>query len=88
MKQSTVINGLHIVWRSLFLKDPCKKCIVKACCTEQCDEKTELLHFIFPHNSINQTKTLAWITLFNMCILLIICMIVIAEHYYGPVAQW
>lgn len=30
----------------IFKPDPCKKCIVKACCTQPCKEKQDLVSFV------------------------------------------
>ena len=40
---------LDFIWNDmiliLFARDPCKKCIVRACCSERCEEKTYYLNF-------------------------------------------
>ncbi len=37
------------LWNSIilifFARDPCKKCIVRACCSETCEEKVYYLNF-------------------------------------------
>jgi hypothetical protein len=30
----------------LIFRDPCKKCLVRACCTQHCKKKQDLDHFV------------------------------------------
>lgn len=49
----------------IFKPDPCKKCIVKACCTQLCKEKQDLKNFI-GNDSIGIKRFVAillWVTL-------------------------
>ena len=38
---------------TLIIKNPCKKCLVKACCTEVCFDKHNYLRYCDPEGSIN-----------------------------------
>ena len=44
----------------LTMKDPCEKCLVKACCSTACEYKTVLDNFIYPHSSIKMKKFVTW----------------------------
>lgn len=39
----------------------CKKCIVRACCTLECEEKILLYNFVFPYNVLHKNKILIFI---------------------------
>lgn len=47
------------LWGTLTIKDPCSHCIIKSCCTERCEEKIQLLNFIFPDDEIKSAKITA-----------------------------
>ena len=49
-----------IIFTIITAKDPCKKCIVKACCTEKCEERIYLENFVLKGDTIFHTKFLAW----------------------------
>jgi hypothetical protein len=53
------------MFKTLFIKDPCKKCIVRACCNNKCDTKIYFKKFIYPFNSNDlwQKKLIAWLTI-------------------------
>lgn len=46
------------IWKILTLKDPCKKCLVSACCTYEtrCHEKHAIDNLIYPESSITDAK--------------------------------
>jgi ferredoxin len=56
---------------SLVLKDPCKKCIVRSCCTEVCPKKAELNFFVFPHSSIKEKRGWAILTVISLLFALV-----------------
>lgn len=54
-------------------KDPCKKCIVKACCTEKCEERICLENFILKgDNTLFYTKFITWFIIIYIPSILII----------------
>jgi len=57
----TLGHGCRDIYKGIILKDPCKKCIAQACCSELCKEKKELNRFIFPHENLKSLKVYAWI---------------------------
>jgi len=44
----------------ILIKDPCKNCIVKACCTDKCKERIYLENFVLKGETIFNQKFLAW----------------------------
>jgi hypothetical protein len=40
-----IINDIH----TLFLKNPCKTCIVRVCCQEECERSLDLKRKLYPH---------------------------------------
>ena len=46
IKEDTINFILHVT-ALIKTRDPCKKCLVKACCTEGCEEKAILDNFLF-----------------------------------------
>ena len=51
----------------LTLKDPCKMCLVKACCSNKCEDKIYVEKLIFPYDSVKEKKMYSYIVLFLMC---------------------
>ena len=43
-----VIINLH---RSIFVKDPCKKCLVSACCRNMCNDKYDFREAFYPYGN-------------------------------------
>ena len=51
-----LIDFLSTIWAIITIKDPCKKCIVRACCSTSCEYKTILDNFLFPYNLLYKSK--------------------------------
>lgn len=50
-----------LIFSIITAKDPCKKCIVRSCCTEKCEERIYLENFILKGNKkLIYTKMWAW----------------------------
>lgn len=61
-----------------YWRNPCKKCIVQACCTEICKEK--IYHFRFDHYVIDNTRAMiVWFIklLFGIGVAFVIAMMII-----------
>jgi len=58
--------GIRNMWRIIFVKDPCKKCIVKSCCSELCDKKIYFNGVIHPASNVLEAKILAWVVLISL----------------------
>jgi len=56
----------------LFLKDPCEKCIVRACCSERCEIKVQTINMIMPHKTILYAKLFSIAILFNFLIAILV----------------
>ena len=54
------------IYYALAIKDPCKNCIVKACCSKKCEVVIAIDNFIFPHDSLKSKKIDAWFTILSM----------------------
>jgi hypothetical protein len=37
--------------KSLYVKDPCKKCIVRACCRYKCEESIDFREAFYPYGN-------------------------------------
>jgi len=61
---------IHIIL-TLFAKDPCKKCLVKACCSDICEHKIYYLNFCDIDGSIWFDKACAGSIIFS-CIMIIV----------------
>lgn len=66
------------ILQSLKLKDPCKKCLLKVCCSEICEEKEKVNRFIFPQSSVRVIRYMAWLSITStvICISTIIISII------------
>jgi len=66
---------LHII-KVIVIKDPCKKCLVKACCSDRCNSSLEIEKLILPYQKILYAKIEAWVmvctTLGISCLLIMI----------------
>ena len=49
-----------IVIAMILAKNPCKKCIVQACCSERCEERTVFENFILRGETLKHQKLFAW----------------------------
>jgi hypothetical protein len=49
---------LHII-ATLLAKDPCKKCLVSACCSNKCEEKVILENLIMRGDTLRSRKLFA-----------------------------
>ena len=56
------IDSCYNLWIALWLKDPCRNCVVKACCSDKCEVVVEIDKFLFPHETIQEKKILAAVT--------------------------
>lgn len=61
---------LHIII-TLRAKDPCKKCLVKACCSERCEHRTYYLNFCNRDGGIIFERICAYAVIFS-CIMIIV----------------
>ena len=61
-----IINSLSDIIKLFYkifkLKDPCKKCIVKICCTEKCSEYI-LINNVTEGSTVTELKFIAIITI-------------------------
>jgi len=51
---------------SLYIKNPCKKCLVRACCSQTCEKKNYYISFCFPFNSIFFNRLIAYSLIFDI----------------------
>jgi len=61
-----ISNITQELWYSLFLTNPCKKCIVQACCSDKCELVISIDNFIYPHEKISEKKMWAWIFIISV----------------------
>jgi hypothetical protein len=62
------------------LKDPCKKCIVQACCQEKCELKIVVINYIMPFNSLFQARMFSCIII-TCWITILLCFIRLASEF-------
>lgn len=60
---------LKVIYYSMFLTDPCKKCIVKPCCSEECDMKFNHRD-VFGNMGVLYGRVLAWIVVLDVTVIL------------------
>ena len=60
--------SIQELWQSLWLKDPCNKCLVKACCSEKCEIVIAIDNFLFPHDTITEKKRMAWVVIISILV--------------------
>lgn len=60
------------IWKILTTKDPCKKCLVRPCCTyeSRCKEKRVINRLIYPESSISDAKFISIIYCSSIIILI------------------
>lgn len=85
MKKPVIVNeflsGLNIVWNCLFIKDPCKKCIIRVCCSKECDQRITFLYYLSPFNNAITARMSAWAVVFSMVTTIISIVAVILKYY-------
>lgn len=64
----TVIKLIYKLYKTITLKDSCKDCLVRACCTAFCDKRKKVQYYITPYRSIKASKRWAWISIFIITI--------------------
>jgi len=74
-------DGLVMIIGNLFLKDPCNKCLVRPCCTEQCEHKIHVINMMLPYKSLLESKIMAGWTLFTLIISTLAFISVIFETF-------
>jgi len=56
-----IIKDMGIVLIAIIiLSDPCKKCLVQACCSDKCEERIILENFVTKGESLAKKKFFAW----------------------------
>lgn len=53
-----MLEVIDIIITSLFKRDPCRKCIVRACCSQKCDESRKFMRHM--GHDINMSRVSAW----------------------------
>jgi len=67
----------ELVFYTLFARNPCKKCLVQACCSQYCDPKLQYLRYCDRDGHIGFLK-LSAISIIVACISVILSVIHIA----------
>ena len=60
-------NGVIDIFTTIVIKDPCDTCIVRACCSEECEDYYKFRRFIFPHDSLKSKRFFAWVVIVSVC---------------------
>ena len=50
-------------------KSPCKKCLVKACCSDKCEEVIVFENFYWRSDDAKYKRFCAWAIIYSICIL-------------------
>jgi hypothetical protein len=57
----TILKELAVSIVTIILaKNPCKKCLVKPCCSKYCEERVVFENFILRGDSLKNRKLFAW----------------------------
>ncbi len=43
---------IFLMFLAFWVKDPCKQCIVKACCSLSCEDRLDFNRYIYPNKTI------------------------------------
>jgi len=82
----SVLETLSEVFYNLFifiwLKDPCKKCLVKACCSKDCKKKEVFDYYSLFPGTLNMNRILSWFLLISL-IFSVASYIIPIIKYYG-----
>lgn len=62
--------GLKYIFITLVIKNPCKKCLVRACCTEICNDKKYYLSFCDIDKSISLNRICVLSIIFGLITLI------------------
>jgi len=53
-------DGIVQIVGPMTIQNPCKKCLVKACCSVKCETTIKIERLIWPHNKIVYAKISSW----------------------------
>ena len=59
---TNIPNFIRHAYALIITRNPCKKCLVKACCSRPCEEKMLLDNFLFPSTVIYKNKIIIILT--------------------------
>ena len=58
-----LIFGVQSIIYVLMLKDPCETCIVKACCRERCELKSDVINSHYPYETLHGAQIFCMLVL-------------------------
>ena len=58
-----------LMFKTIFIKNPCKKCLVRACCTIRCEDKLSY-NCLAGWNGMGFQKICAYTIMFSVCVLI------------------
>ena len=62
------IDSYYLAYKILTIKDPCKKCLVRACCTEICAESEYSNRLKLPHKTLREAKLFTGVLFFSVIV--------------------
>lgn len=64
-----VISSLHVLFQIAIARDPCKKCIVKACCNEICIKRRSYIRLRLGSKNMIFAKSIAYFCIISWSII-------------------
>jgi hypothetical protein len=58
-----LIDSLYIMYKIAIARNPCKKCIVRPCCSEMCSKKEYYIRLMLGYDSMIFAKSVAYFSL-------------------------
>ena len=71
VKYQIIIATIFDPIACLFIKDPCKNCLVKACCSDPCETSIVIKNYCYPFESLQEKKLAAWMVVYSMFALVV-----------------
>jgi len=75
-------SSLWELWQSIWLTNPCDKCLVKACCNEKCEIVIAIDNFLFPHETIKEKKYMAWLVIVSCFVSITFLVLLFTKHLF------
>jgi len=65
-KTMSMVSDGKRAFKMAFIKNPCKKCLVRACCQVMCTDKQYQRKVMYPFN-FGEGKFISWIFVSTLC---------------------
>lgn len=66
-----MVQSFYIMYQIAIAKDPCKKCLVRPCCSEWCSERKIYVRLMLGYDSMIFAKTISYFSFSSLAFSLI-----------------